>query len=285
MNSGMINTTHPYFSIIIPVFNGESYIDACLNSILDQRLTDYEVIILDGCSTDGTVGRIQAHVKKHQNIKFFSRKDKGVYDAMNFGITESLGTYLYFMGCDDTFFDKEVLVNVKATIVKTSHPDLIYGNVLLGQTNYLHNGEYDLSKLYYLNICHQSIFYARSTFMQVGHFDLSYPAFADWHYNFKCFSTQMKIQYMTLIVARYAMGGLSTRIKDPLIENKRKVFIPMARNASRYAYFSLRKNTIDSKKLLGKAAYLYYHLLAGIIFLLKKATKGSLESAESVGLN
>src|SRR5258706_1902384 len=151
----------PFFSIIIPVFNASQTIQNCLASMENQTFTDYEIIIVDGLSSDDTLLKISQSSQHLSNLKVLSEKDEGIYDAMNKGIAASQGRYLYFLGSDDTLYSPTVLETIYSSIQKENNPDLIYGNVLLGDTDFVHNGEYDLTRLFYLNICHQSIFYSQ----------------------------------------------------------------------------------------------------------------------------
>lgn len=88
-------------SIIIPVYNGEKYIKQCLESIFVQTFTDFEVIIIDDGSTDGTFVLLEELCAKNSNISIVRQENKGVSYARNKGIKYARGEYLCFIDSDD----------------------------------------------------------------------------------------------------------------------------------------------------------------------------------------
>ncbi|MBP5724119.1 MAG: glycosyltransferase [Bacteroidales bacterium] len=86
-------------SIIIPTYNSSKIIGRALDSIVNQTMQDFEVLVMDGASTDNT-GEIVASYND-ERIKFYSEPDKGIYDAMTKGITKAQGESLYFISIDD----------------------------------------------------------------------------------------------------------------------------------------------------------------------------------------
>lgn len=94
----------PAISIVIPVYNAEKYIGACLKSILNQTFTDFEVIVVDDCSTDGSVGVVESFAEKFDGrLKLFHMKKNsgGPGAPTNKGINFSRGEYIYVMDNDD----------------------------------------------------------------------------------------------------------------------------------------------------------------------------------------
>ena len=89
-------------SVIIPVYNGEKYVARCLDSILCQNLLDYEILVIDDGSTDGTASVVEKYVLLHPNIiKLLHQKNSGQGVARNKGIIEAKGEYLSFIDADD----------------------------------------------------------------------------------------------------------------------------------------------------------------------------------------
>ena len=92
----------PKVSIIIPVYNMEKYISKCLDSVINQTLKDIEIIIIDDCSTDNSVGIINEYLHKDKRIKFIQlNENSGVSIARNRGIEIAQGEYLGFVDSDD----------------------------------------------------------------------------------------------------------------------------------------------------------------------------------------
>ena len=96
-----------FFSIITPVFNGATFIEETIKSIIDQKFRDFEYIIIDGASTDGTQKIVTKHLSKID--KFISEKDEGMYDAIDKGIKISKGKYILWVNSDDILADNSSL--------------------------------------------------------------------------------------------------------------------------------------------------------------------------------
>ena len=88
-------------SIIIPIFNGELYIDRCLISICSQTYKKIEVLLIDDGSTDGTKKKTEKWLKKDKRIKYIFKKNGGVSSARNLGIKKSMGDLIMFVDIDD----------------------------------------------------------------------------------------------------------------------------------------------------------------------------------------
>ena len=198
-----------FFSIIIPTYNAEKTVASAIESIINQKFRDFEVLITDGKSSDKTSEIVNSFNDKR--IILCSQKDKGVYDAMNLGIDNAVGEYIYFLGSDDMLFDNNVLQKIYENL-KDNTFDLIYGDVLFASSKDIYAGEFSLERLLYKqNICHQAIFYKRNSFYKLGKYNLKYKLLADWDFNIRCFMhPQFKIKYVETCIAVYNdLTGLS----------------------------------------------------------------------------
>ena len=90
-------------SIITPVYNGARYIEGCIETVMDQNHPNFEHIIVDGGSTDGTVEIINRYAAEYDHIRWVSEKDKGQSDAMNKGFEMSSGEIIGYLNADDYF--------------------------------------------------------------------------------------------------------------------------------------------------------------------------------------
>lgn len=99
-------------SIIVPVYNAEQYLDKCINSILDQTLTDFELILVNDGSTDSSWEICNKYEKKDYRIKVFDQKNSGQGRARNTGLKDAAGKYIAFVDSDDwvdcDYFEKLV---------------------------------------------------------------------------------------------------------------------------------------------------------------------------------
>ena len=207
--------SRPKFSIVIPTFNAATTLQACLDSIVGQNYADFELVLVDGGSTDKTVdlaNNLSSQLGHRLVIQ--SEPDEGPYDAMNRGVQISTGSWLQFLGADDTLYAEDTLARVAAFIDEKEPSDLVYGDSIMASTGARHAGEFDLDRLLFeTNICHQSIFYRRELFAGIGPFNLRYPVWADWDFNIRCFSNPaLTTRYMDIVISRYNdLTGLSTR--------------------------------------------------------------------------
>lgn len=118
----------PLFSIITITYNAAETIETTFRSVVGQSFTDYEYIVVDGDSKDGTVDFLRS--RKNCLAVFISEPDKGLYDAMNKGMHLAKGEYLIFLNAGDTFHSENTLADI-AVSIGTSRPDVIYGETAL----------------------------------------------------------------------------------------------------------------------------------------------------------
>jgi glycosyltransferase involved in cell wall biosynthesis len=198
----------PLFSIIIPTLNSSNTLSEALESITHQLFTDFEILIIDGISTDNTI-EIANSFCDHR-IRVFSERDNGIYDAMNKGIRLAKGDWLYFLGSDDRLFNSMILLRIYETISENKF-DVLYGDVNSLRFNGRYCGEVNDQRILSQNLCHQSIFFKKSVFKNIGFFNLKYKSHADWDHNMRwLLSKNISKAYINLVIAEYADGGYSS---------------------------------------------------------------------------
>lgn len=112
------NKLKPFFSIVLPVYNVEKYIDRCVNSVLSQNFDDYEIILVDDGSTDGSSLKCEEWREKDSRIRVIHKENDGLGMARNTGIENAKGEYIFFFDSDDYILPgllKDVYDNIKAT--------------------------------------------------------------------------------------------------------------------------------------------------------------------------
>lgn len=224
----------PLFSIVVPTFNTAATLRACLDSIISQRWTDFEVVLVDGCSTDATIDIANSYKSDMDGrLLIHSGPDQGPYDAMNKGVALASGTWLLFLGADDTLYQSDTLSRIAAFIAESGPSDIVYGDAMMRSTSFRYAGSFDLDRLLFeQNICHQAIFYRRELFAGIGPFNLRYRLWADWDFNIRCFSNPALVaRYMDIVVADYNdVSGLSTA-EDEELKKRLPVFIKVSLSA------------------------------------------------------
>lgn len=118
------------FSIIIPMFNSEKYIERTINSILNQTYKNYEIILIDDCSTDSTISKCMKYLNK--NVRLINlQKNLGASNARNVGLQNAIGDFIIFLDSDD-WLDKNTLSIVSK---KMNDNDLIVFGTIYKRQN------------------------------------------------------------------------------------------------------------------------------------------------------
>jgi putative colanic acid biosynthesis glycosyltransferase len=195
----------PLISVIIVCRNPGPPLQAALGSVWTQRGSDFEVVVVDGASTDGT----PEWLKTQRDLLgvLISEPDAGIYDAMNKGITVARGEWVLFLGADDRLAANDVLA-LAAGILRQSTADLVAGQAKFddGRT-YPFVAEPDVVRRNFVH--HQSAFYRRKVFAEHGRFDTTLGIQADYDFNLRLFRAGVSFAPVNLPVATCASGGRS----------------------------------------------------------------------------
>ena len=200
----------PTFSIITINFNDAIGLSKTIESVLSQSFTDYEYIIIDGGSTDGSVDVIKRHAE--QLTYWVSEKDAGVYDAMNKGIVAAKGDYLLFLNSGDYLHSNDVLKRISEN---NSNIDLIYGDIILAQNSVIVGKKISPDKisrvfLYWDCIGHQAQFIKRVLFEKYGNYSLEYKICADYEFFLRVFlKYRISTKHISIPVSVYDISGMS----------------------------------------------------------------------------
>ncbi|WMI68457.1 glycosyltransferase family 2 protein [Mangrovimonas sp. YM274] len=217
-----------YVSIITINYNNVLELKNTFESVFSQNYQDFEYIVIDGGSTDGSKALIEQY--SDQIDYWVSEPDMGIYDAMNKGIAKGSGDYLYFLNSGDTFYNAEVLDHI-TKLLDSKKTDIIYGNVNdvneeTGASAIRPKTNLDKIELFHKMVCHQALFCHRRLF-QDNLFKIKYKIKADFEWLLHAFSRYTpKVLNTDFIIANYLLGGLSevqydtySRKEIPLIRN------------------------------------------------------------------
>ena len=117
----------PYFSIIVPIYNAEPYLEQCLHSVLHQDYDDFELLLINDCSTDGSGKYCEVLSATASNIRVIHHKEnKGVSRSRNAGIDAASGSYIIFLDSDDYLLD-DCLSGIEEHIRGNESPDVVVG--------------------------------------------------------------------------------------------------------------------------------------------------------------
>lgn len=179
-----------------------------IQSIRKQSFQDFELIIIDGNSSDNSKAIIEFN--KDIISKSISEPDNGVYDAMNKALPLCKGEYIIFMNSGDMFYNSNTLQNIFK-----AHPkdDIIYGDVYFDKLVHANKDIHSLQDFYCKSpFCHQAVF-TRTLLAQKIRFDTNYKVVADWIMFVNLFIQGHKFQYIPEIIARCETGGISSNYK------------------------------------------------------------------------
>ena len=218
------------FSIIVVCLNAGVKLRKTIDSIRNQTEQNYEIIIKDGGSTDETTVKyieenLTGTAVSGEQIKFYTQKDTGIYDAMNQAVRHAQGAYVLFMNCGDSFYDENVLKQVRERIEQvrkkrrrqeTRDPQpmpryIFYGNIYEKQTDTLVQSNPNIDDFAcYRNVpCHQACFYDAGLLRERA-FDVAYAVRADYEHFLWCYYIAHAVTvYMPITVALYEGGGFS----------------------------------------------------------------------------
>lgn len=218
----------PYFSIITVCFKDLDNLKQTYNSVLAQVCQDFEWIVVDGGSPDGT-DRWLAQLQ-FDKLNWTSERDNGLYDAMNKGIERAKGKYLVFMNSGDLFADAQVLSITRAIAEERQQPRLLYGDSI----DFSVDGEERMRKARSVSSYqsamfaqHQAMFFRRSDIR----YRLKFKTSADYAFIGETIAQASgadDLVYLNFPVCRFLLGGLNEQrrfsaLKEDL-EIRRDIF-------------------------------------------------------------
>lgn len=215
-------------SIITVNLNNAAGLKATLESVAVQTCQEFEHIIIDGGSSDGSVPIIRSYEEtiitnrfngktQYPLCSWVSEQDKGIYDGMNKGITRATGEYVYFLNSGDTLTNNIIIRNLLKEL--DSEDDIYAARINFTDANGKYHADYQPSmqkvSLYnYLQqgIPHQAAIIKRALFSQYGLYDLQYRIVADWEFFLRVLVLHnASLRYIDKTITNFDGTGLTSK--------------------------------------------------------------------------
>jgi len=201
----------PELSIITVNYNNREGLRRTVLSVIGQTFSNFEFIIVDGGSTDGSVDVIRSNQQRVDH--WVSEKDGGIYNAQNKGIKAAKGKYLLFLNSGDFLCSKETLSEV---FRKEHSEDIVYGDMRINWGNNsisVGKSPASISLEHMVNdtLWHPVSFIKRSLFEDFGMYDETYRLVADYEFFFRTIiHHKVTTRHIDVIVAEFDTGGVSS---------------------------------------------------------------------------
>lgn len=203
-------------SVITITYNAERWLERTMRSVLAQSCKDYEYIIVDGGSKDGTIDIVKRLEPQFEGrLSWKSEPDKGLYDAMNKGIARAKGDFLWFMNAGDEIYSPDTLTHVVAAA--TEETDIVYGKACIVNAEGVKVSEHhkvtppDLQRKHFLNglvVSHQAILVRRTI---AANYDTRYRICADYDWCVRVVTASRKNVYLDEYVCKFLTEGVSAK--------------------------------------------------------------------------
>lgn len=216
-------------SVVTVCFNSERYIGEAIQSVLAQSYADVEYIIIDGGSTDSTLDIIREYELRFTGrLRWVSEPDRGIYDAMNKGIAMCQGELIGLLNSDDRYLP-DAIAEVVDAYESASGVGAVYGDaeiidecgahVRWEPARRLRQGE---TRPDWMPMCHQSLFVARRTYMDIGVYDTDFRVLADYEFILRCLARGVVILHVAEPIAQFRLGGVcNSDIAQSAVERER----------------------------------------------------------------
>lgn len=229
-------------TIITVTHNSAKYLADCIRSVQVQNYKNIEHIIIDGKSTDGTIGIIKRY--EAGIAKWVSETDRGMYDAINKGLKMATGEVVGILNSDDVLDNDHVIFNIVKTFVETK-TDAVYGDLnYVSQDNTMKvlrtwkGMAYNRNRFLYGWMPAHPTFYIRHSLIEkYGGYESHYFSAADYEFMARyLFSHRIKACYLPKLIVRMRVGGASNiNFKQRLRANRRD-YLAMKKNDIPFAF-------------------------------------------------
>jgi glycosyltransferase len=223
-------------SIITAVYNNADEISIAINSVLSQTYKEIEYIIVDGASTDGTINVIKSF--GNQITTFISEPDKGIYDALNKGLSLATGDVIGVLHSDDVFNNSRV-IEVIAQRFNNEGCDATYGDLeyvsktdVTNVIRYWKSCPFDVKNFRRGWMpAHPTLFMRKKIYDEYGMFDTRYKISSDYDLILRTLASgNLKCLYIPMVITRMKLGGASNKSIPNLWKKSYEDWLALRRN-------------------------------------------------------
>lgn len=215
------------FTIITINYNNQTGFLNTLKSVFNQTFTDFEFIVVDGGSEDGSIELLQEY--SSQIAYWVSEKDRGVYHAMNKGLAKAKGDYCLFLNSGDCLITKEVLKNVSEVITNTnSNYYLYYGCHIWRETGERWNPKRDFrirEVLDHTPIPHQASFFSTNKLKLIGGYKEQFSIISDWGMLLDFMTNKFRFYKLELDICICEPPGVSQKPQSTILAERKKYLL------------------------------------------------------------
>jgi len=207
---------NPLISVVVATHNVADMISGCMDSIVGQDYENWEIVISDGNSTDGTIDKVEEYATSHR-VTWQSSPDTGIAQAWNRALDMVRGDWILFLGSDDRLHDSHVFARM-APFLLTAEPEcrVVYGQIRLldREGHYLGNvgAPWAMARKRFTSIMsvpHPGCFHRRLLFRELGYFDESFHIAADYEFLLRELPAHDALFVPGITVTNMQTGGVS----------------------------------------------------------------------------
>lgn len=266
----------PVLTVVTVCYNAEKNIKKTLESLLRQSSSEFEYLIIDGQSTDGTLDIIDEYMEKFKekgiNVRLLSEPDKGIYDAMNKGIKYAKGQWVEFLNAGTDYCSDNVLYDVCKTL-ETTNAEVVYGDFIRVPIDERPKVKVDTSDLHMLkkemSLGHEATFFNRKMHKSFP-YNININISADYNAILKMYLSGIKFQHIKIFIENYYEDGFSSQNRVKGAKQCMKIRM----------YYGIIPNTFLNKLICDSGLcaikeVLYYNLLPPLLVKIWESLKKS----------
>lgn len=229
----------PLVSIIVPCYNQEDFIDETLQSVYDQKYTNWECIVMDDGSTDKSADIIQNWVAKDSRFRYYYKENGGIIQTRNYAIQCSKGEFILPLDGDDKIAP-EYLKEAVDVFLKEPETKLVYCNLIyFGKINRHDNSsQYSFEKMLYENQIHSVAMFRKADFDQTrGYNDNMFDGLEDWDFWLEFLNPEDKVVKLDGYYLYYRIKDISRSTMIDKEKNERQILQMFKNHQEKYLQF------------------------------------------------